>query len=117
MSIVIPIAVVVPVTIAALVLAVIGIGYITIKTTRKQKLSVEKFSEKEQSRVRTIEHDGSPVEETGDMVLQMHLNGTTQNDTNTVTELPPSNNRISLIEQDSGIFSYLNSTDSPAVNV
>ena len=116
MSIVIPIAVVVPVAIAALVLAAIGIGY---KTTRKSKLSVEKFSDKEQSQVRTIEHDGprAPVEETGDMVLRMHLNGAIQNDTNTVTELPPSNNRISLIEQDSGIFSHLNSTDSPAVNV
>ena len=58
---------------------------------------MEKFSEKEQSQVRTIEHDGPPIEETGDMVLQMHLNGTPQNDTNAVTELPPPNNRVSVI--------------------
>ena len=117
LSILIPIAVVVPVAIAALVLAIIGIGYMTIKITRKPKLNVEKFSEKEQSQVRTIEHDGPPIEETGDMVLQMHLNGATQNDTNTVTELPPPNNRVSLIEPDSGVFTHLDHADSQAVNV
>jgi UDP-glucose 6-dehydrogenase len=128
LSILIPIAVVVPMVIAALVLAIIGIGYVTIKTKtrRKQKLSAEIFCEKGQSQVRTVEYDGPPVEEEeiGDTMLQMHNSAlrATQNDTDNVTnfkvavtELPPPNTRISIIEPDSGVFSHLDSADSSNV--
>lgn len=112
------------VAIAALVLvSIVGIGY-TVKIKRKKRISKETFSEKVQSHVKTVEYSGPPVEEEiGDTMLQTHLNGTiravqNQPDANTkaVTELPPSNTRMSYIEPDSALFNHWDDVDDQAVS-